>query len=1287
MKNWDLLTWNVNITSLNLNGTRSVKFEFTTLIANGQGAQDGLPNQAQVHSPRGIVTRISTGEIYFGENNLPLLRKIDPITFTITTLVGPEDDTSGGLVDGIGTIARFREIERLSWQDAEETLLLISDQTNSRIRLVDVESLETTTVAGGGAEGDGLGTNALFIRPRTVNADVQRGYAYVGQNGKIRALKLNDYEVTTIAGDVIQGVSDGIGTAVRIREVQTAELRNGFLYFVDEVTTNFNQMALRRLNVDSGEVVTLIRTGDLVSSNSDLEIRGGFGIILSPLDSNSDPTSIITANHRDRVIHRVDLANQTLSVVAGVAGQSLIVDGVGTNARFELGPEALHHIPGTNRIIVAEDGALREMVFSTPPTPIPTTSPTTETASPTSIQTPSPTITPQLSVSVSISSIVLHESFPPWDSSDINGEGTTTFFLTNNRAPASAVQIVCTSSDETIVRVNAVSPNFGSGYVILPGEEAPFIVESTYDPLHVERYAIIECMVSSETVVLGIIKVPVSVRDVVWPIVTDWQLLIRGNLQVSSLFEGGYTVTVSGSTNITALIESNVPAGTIYPQGLCPSVTVGGLQAPVTSCTFDSVDFITPAFQGLCEVDETECGYQTIQMSYPDGLISSGLQNESAGGIIVCDGSCPIMGRGFYYTSTCVGFTAPELCARIENDPSGCAFGSGDNCRPCSENAFCPGGSRMWPRVGYWTSSESVGTVVRCPPPAETRCQGWDEVRSEPDCAQGYEGNLCGSCSNGFYEQLNECIRCPDSSENILRIFILIIVAALLFVVVYAGLVYSDIGGGKEEYKDLITWQAKDFVIWTILILQLFSVVTSTAGANASAATTLLAWINVVSLDFQAVGPECFSTSDEAFLREYLMFSVILFALIATALLSGNGPCSAILNETGTQGNWGSQLKTARGYLMTMIIFLYTPATFLAAGASYCIPSNDENDGDTLVSWANPNFECGGPTHLPVMTLGLIVLSLYSIAFPIWSYMKIRGVYKSNNLSKFGARHYRKFFGDDYYPQYYWVLQCQMLLSFTLCLTRVYLSNHEQPEQLSKLIINVIAISTFLALVLHLRPHVRHMAWKLPVQISLMILLIFVSLLEFFNYLFLEQQAVSRSFVEGFSYFILCLALLNFMLLGYSFWFVVIRKKEQDYYIQHFMIQRQAPGQLSRRSGSVSRIKRGQSKRGDGLEDGQDFNPVYRHAMVSNGFQPSQYSRQTRNSLSATRAMHYLPERNFVSPDAQERANSGTFSPRSQHSTVNMVNMRNGDSIHHQPEISITAESKSVSALFRSNKW
>jgi len=681
------------------------------------------------------------------------------------------------------------------------------------------------------------------------------------------------------------------------------------------------------------------------------------------------------------------------------------------------------------------------------------------------------------------------------------------------------------------------------------------------------RSASIECTLQDRLAsqARGSFAVATRVRNVVYPAVEDWLVEVEGRLESSASIAssiGGtpesFVVTLGRPTRVVALANARLggrmgssATDTTQPPSLrCPNVTVGAVEAEVLTCSETNVTFKTPSFSSICG-SQRSCGYQPVRIVNTDGLTPGSL-----GGGIVCPGACPMSGLGFFYTSQCEGFATPAECSAGLVDQSRCAFGvPPGRCRRCSANAICPGGLRMWPMEGYWTAAQDAGSVVRCPSPPEVRCRGWDVENDRPLCGMGYSGKLCSECARGYYAKLDLCVKCPDNeTESALRVAMLIVVAVLLFIVIYASLHFSPIasmGSSADEkrlFKELLYWQAKDFVIWSVLLLQLFSTVSKSASANAKEATELFSWLNIVSFDLQAVGPECFNNPTRVFLRELVIFTTVLFAILMAWLL-GRG------NILGGFA-WS---KNIRGNMFTFLTITYTPAALLGFNIAYCIESNGQGEESILVAYANPNFECAGEAHGPALVMGCLVLLLHSIAFPVWSFIKIRAVYSSEEgrrQMKMSAKQYRKFFGDDFLPEYYWMLQCYMAMCFTLCWTRVYLAAYEESLQIARLLIDLAAIATYIFLTLYLRPYVRHMAWKLPVITMILTTLAFTCFLEFFTYLHANRQAVSTNFVKNWSIIVLTLSLFNFILLSVSFWFVVHREKTNAYFVHHFLLQK-----------------------------------------------------------------------------------------------------------------------------------
>lgn len=111
---------------------------------------------------------------------------------------------------------------------------------------------------------------------------------------------------------------------------------------------------------------------------------------------------------------------------------------------------------------------------------------------------------------------------------------------------------------------------------------------------------------------------------------------------------------------------------------------------------------------------------------------------------------------GVFYSSSCTdaGYTDPATGACTNaSDPASftCAYGAGKACSQCPENSLCPGGSRIWPRAGFFAFSEMDAYVQLCSEAgdAAARCVGWDPIAGATICGAGYrQGSfLCDACA------------------------------------------------------------------------------------------------------------------------------------------------------------------------------------------------------------------------------------------------------------------------------------------------------------------------------------------------------------------------------------------------------------------------------------------------------------------------------------------------------------------------------------------------------------
>lgn len=93
-------------------------------------------------------------------------------------------------------------------------------------------------------------------------------------------------------------------------------------------------------------------------------------------------------------------------------------------------------------------------------------------------------------------------------------------------------------------------------------------------------------------------------------------------------------------------------------------------------------------------------------------------------------------------------------------------------CHRCPAGASCATRgatiSNVVAEASYWAPSgatDSDGlTFYRCPLP--DACVGGNNNGSRSMCGTGYEGVLCGVCSEGYYLQFRRCERCPESGAD-----------------------------------------------------------------------------------------------------------------------------------------------------------------------------------------------------------------------------------------------------------------------------------------------------------------------------------------------------------------------------------------------------------------------------------------------------------------------------------------------------------------------------------------
>lgn len=164
---------------------------------------DGGPAvEAQLNFP-GAVAIDQQGHVYIADTMNHRIRKVDANSGLITTIAGTGQKRWSG-DGGPAVAAALNEPTALALD--EKGRLYIADQSNHRVRRLDLDTGVITTVAGtgeAGYAGDGMpGYEATLSGPSGLAIGVD-GTLYIADtfNGRIRKVDVNTHIITTVAGD------------------------------------------------------------------------------------------------------------------------------------------------------------------------------------------------------------------------------------------------------------------------------------------------------------------------------------------------------------------------------------------------------------------------------------------------------------------------------------------------------------------------------------------------------------------------------------------------------------------------------------------------------------------------------------------------------------------------------------------------------------------------------------------------------------------------------------------------------------------------------------------------------------------------------------------------------------------------------------------------------------------------------------------------------------------------------------------------------------------------------
>ncbi len=214
--------------------------QVTTVTGGSQGDSDGNGTSAQFNAPIGIT--LTGGNLYICDAANDKIKRFTISNSQVTTFAG---DSPGGssAIDGIGKAARFNALRHLT---TDETNLYIADSGNYKIRKIVISTSQVTTFAGdstGGSDIDGIGIAARFDAPYGIATDGTNLYVSdIGGNHSIRKIVINTGVVTTLAGGLTSGTTDGIGTTAKFNEPRHLTTDGKYLYIADRINNSIRRI-------------------------------------------------------------------------------------------------------------------------------------------------------------------------------------------------------------------------------------------------------------------------------------------------------------------------------------------------------------------------------------------------------------------------------------------------------------------------------------------------------------------------------------------------------------------------------------------------------------------------------------------------------------------------------------------------------------------------------------------------------------------------------------------------------------------------------------------------------------------------------------------------------------------------------------------------------------------------------------------------------------------------------------------------------------------------------------
>ena len=230
-----------------------------------QGSNDGTGEAARFNSADGMV--LNGQDLYLCDTNNSDIRKINIPSRVVSTFAGTAN--IAGTEDGKGANAHFNLPTQIT---TDGKSLFVADSGNSAIRRISLADAAVKTIGGQpGSPGkvDGPPAKSQFSGPRGVAADSKFVYVADTGNNLIRKLDIESLEVSTLAGTGEEGDKNGPAEQAQFNNPGAICTDGTAVYVLDA-----DNHAIRKINLATKEVSTVTQVNGHIGSGCSLSADG-----------------------------------------------------------------------------------------------------------------------------------------------------------------------------------------------------------------------------------------------------------------------------------------------------------------------------------------------------------------------------------------------------------------------------------------------------------------------------------------------------------------------------------------------------------------------------------------------------------------------------------------------------------------------------------------------------------------------------------------------------------------------------------------------------------------------------------------------------------------------------------------------------------------------------------------------------------------------------------------------------------------------------------------------------